>query len=70
MATDILGRGVDFRSVNLIINYDFPDNCESYMHRSARASRFGNQGTVINFFKCFKNIHSQRIDDKIANRII
>lgn len=69
MATDIIGRGIDFKNVNLIINYDFPDNCESYMHRGARASRFGNKGTVINFIRIFKNTSSLHIDDKIAKRV-
>jgi len=58
VATDILGRGIDIEKVNLVINYgkfvfylDFPDSAVKYMHRAARAGRFGKAGTVISFMR-------------------
>jgi ATP-dependent RNA helicase UAP56/SUB2 len=56
IATDIFGRGIDIEKVNLVINFgiclfylDFPAKAEIYMHRAARAGRFGKKGVVINF---------------------
>ena len=33
IATDLVGRGIDVQQVNLVINYDLPNNRESYIHR-------------------------------------
>jgi len=49
VTTNLLGRGVDFERVNLVINYDMPDTEEMYLHRVARAGRFGTKGLAISF---------------------
>ena len=51
MATDLFGRGIDIERVNLVINYDFPVDRDSYLHRVGRAGRFGTKGLAINFVK-------------------
>lgn len=51
VATDVFGRGIDMQQVNLVINYDFPRDSETYLHRVGRAGRFGNKGLAINFIK-------------------
>ena len=33
IATDVIARGVDFKGVNCVINYDFPDSYNAYIHR-------------------------------------
>ena len=33
IATDLMGRGIDFKGVNLVVNYDFPSSAVSYIHR-------------------------------------
>lgn len=33
IATDVIARGMDFKAVNCVINYDFPDSTASYIHR-------------------------------------
>ena len=33
LATDLMGRGIDFKGVNVVINYDFPPSAISYIHR-------------------------------------
>lgn len=33
VATDIFGRGIDVERVNIVVNYDCPDNADSYLHR-------------------------------------
>ena len=33
VATDVFGRGIDVERVNIVINYDMPENSDSYLHR-------------------------------------
>lgn len=49
ISTDLLARGIDVQQVSLVINYDIPQNTESYLHRIGRSGRFGRKGTAINF---------------------
>jgi len=49
VATNIVGRGVDIERVNVVINYDMPQNSDMYLHRVARAGRFGTKGLAISF---------------------
>ena len=52
ICTEILGRGIDFKGVNLVINYDFPPSTISYIHRIGRTGRgAGNvKGKAVTFF--------------------
>ncbi|MHB9155034.1 MAG: DEAD/DEAH box helicase [Endomicrobiales bacterium] len=49
VATDIAARGIDVSSIELIINYDLPDEAENYVHRIGRTGRAGQQGHAISF---------------------
>jgi len=49
VATDLFGRGIDIERVNVVINYDMPENPDTYLHRVARAGRFGTKGLSISF---------------------
>merc|ERR1711869_179289 len=49
ISTDLLARGIDAQQVNLVINYDLPQNLENYLHRIGRSGRFGRKGVAINF---------------------
>jgi len=49
VATDLFGRGIDIERVNIVINYDLPDDSDSYLHRVGRAGRFGTKGLAISF---------------------
>jgi len=49
VATDIFGRGIDIERVNVVFNYDMPDNSDTYLHRVGRAGRFGTKGLAISF---------------------
>lgn len=51
IATDIWGRGIDVQQVQLVINYDLPNNRELYIHRIGRSGRFGRKGVAINLIK-------------------
>lgn len=50
ICTELMARGIDFRGVNLVINYDFPQTVQSYIHRIGRTGRAGQQGRAITFF--------------------
>ena len=49
VATEIFGRGIDIEKINIVFNYDMPDNADSYLHRVGRAGRFGTKGLAITF---------------------
>lgn len=49
ISTDLLSRGIDVQQVSLVINFDVPNNPESYIHRIGRSGRFGRKGVAINF---------------------
>ncbi|MDD5216649.1 MAG: DEAD/DEAH box helicase [Candidatus Omnitrophica bacterium] len=49
VATDIAARGIDVRGIELVLNYDLPDEAENYVHRIGRTGRIGNQGHAISF---------------------
>ncbi|CAD5226157.1 unnamed protein product [Bursaphelenchus okinawaensis] len=49
VATDLFGRGIDIERVNIVFNYDMPDGSDTYLHRVARAGRFGTKGLAITF---------------------
>ncbi|MEH7419479.1 DEAD/DEAH box helicase [Neobacillus drentensis] len=49
VATDVAARGIDIDNVTLVINYDVPMEKESYVHRTGRTGRAGNEGRAITF---------------------
>jgi len=49
IATDVAARGLDIEKVGLVVNYDFPDTIDSYVHRIGRTGRIGNKGKAITF---------------------
>ncbi|CAM9623482.1 unnamed protein product, partial [Phaeothamnion confervicola] len=48
VCSDLFTRGIDIQSVNVVINFDFPKNAETYLHRIGRSGRFGHLGLAIN----------------------
>ncbi|EFN79685.1 Probable ATP-dependent RNA helicase DDX52, partial [Harpegnathos saltator] len=50
ICTELMGRGIDFIGVNLVVNYDFPSSAISYIHRIGRTGRAGHKGKAITFF--------------------
>jgi ATP-dependent RNA helicase DDX52/ROK1 len=50
VATEVLGRGVDFRGVNTVVNFDLPLSPVSYIHRIGRTGRAGRRGKAITLF--------------------
>ncbi|XP_048096408.1 probable ATP-dependent RNA helicase DDX52 [Alosa alosa] len=50
ICTALLARGIDFKGVNLVVNYDFPTSAIEYIHRIGRTGRAGHKGKAITFF--------------------
>ena len=49
VATDIAARGIDVAGIELVINYDLPEEAENYVHRIGRTARAGQEGRAISF---------------------
>lgn len=49
IATDVAARGLDVDNVQYVINYDIPQDPESYVHRIGRTGRAGNTGVALTF---------------------
>jgi ATP-dependent RNA helicase RhlE len=47
VATDIAARGIDVKGIELVVNYDLPDNPDDYVHRIGRTGRAGQNGHAI-----------------------
>lgn len=46
----MMARGIDFKEVKLVINYDFPQSMITYVHRVGRTGRAGKEGKAITLF--------------------
>ena len=51
LCSDLLSRGIDFKNVKTIINYDCPYKITNYIHRIGRTGRAGKKGTAITFLE-------------------
>lgn len=50
ICSELMGRGIDFKGINLVVNYDFPPSAISYIHRIGRTGRAGHEGKAITYF--------------------
>ncbi len=49
VATDIAARGIDVKGIEVVLNFDLPDNAEDYVHRIGRTGRAGHSGRAVSF---------------------
>jgi ATP-dependent RNA helicase RhlE len=49
VATDIAARGIDVKGIEVVVNFDLPDNSEDYVHRIGRTGRAGMPGRAVSF---------------------
>ncbi|KAF2077781.1 hypothetical protein CYY_000902 [Polysphondylium violaceum] len=50
ICTELMARGMDFKGVNYVINFDFPQTLASYVHRIGRTGRAGREGTAYTLY--------------------
>ncbi len=61
VATDVAARGLDIKGVEVVYNYDLPNDVESYVHRIGRTGRAGKEGLAISFFTPEEDVFFTRI---------
>jgi len=69
VSSDLFTRGIDIESVNVVINFDFPKNAETYLHRIGRSGRFGHLGLGINFVTYDDRFNLYRIEKELGAEI-
>jgi len=69
VATDIAARGIDIDNISHVINYDLPNEPESYVHRIGRTARAGAQGTAYSFCAADEKNHLRDIERLTKQRI-
>merc|ERR1719273_3097683 len=69
VSSDLFTRGIDIESVNVVINFDFPKNSETYLHRIGRSGRFGHLGLGINFVTFDDRFNLYRIEQELGTEI-
>jgi len=55
VATDVAARGLDVDDIKMVVNFDMPNDMESYIHRIGRTGRAGKKGIAVSFFVSEKN---------------
>jgi ATP-dependent RNA helicase DeaD len=67
VATDVAARGIDISHLTHVINHDFPETAEQYVHRTGRTGRAGRTGTAISIIgpKDIGNLYLLRLTYKI-----
>ena len=69
IATDVASRGLDITTVSHIINYDIPDDAETYFHRIGRTARAGANGTALSFVSQHDMYTLRKIQNIAANSL-
>jgi ATP-dependent RNA helicase DDX6/DHH1 len=69
VCSDLLTRGIDIQAVNVVINFDFPKNAETYLHRIGRSGRFGHLGLAINLINWDDRFNLYNIERDLGTEI-
>ncbi|XP_039119326.1 LOW QUALITY PROTEIN: DEAD-box ATP-dependent RNA helicase 8-like [Dioscorea cayenensis subsp. rotundata] len=69
VCTDLFTRGIDIQAVNVVINFDFPKNAETYLHRVGRSGRFGHLGLAVNLITYEDRFNLYRIEQELGTEI-
>ena len=69
VATDIAARGIDIDRLQYVINYDIPNESETYVHRIGRTGRAGEAGTAISLCEPEENDYVRDIEKLIRKQI-
>lgn len=69
VCSDLLTRGIDIQAVNVVINFDFPRNAETYLHRIGRSGRYGHKGLAINLINWDDRFNLYQIEQELGTEI-
>ena len=69
VCSDLLTRGIDIQAVNVVVNFDFPKNSETYLHRIGRSGRFGHLGLAINLVSWEDRFNLYKIEQELGTEI-
>ena len=69
VSSDLFTRGIDIQAVNVVINFDFPKNSETYLHRIGRSGRFGHLGIAINLITYEDRFSLYKIEQELGTEI-
>lgn len=69
IATDVAARGIDVEDITHVINYQLPDEIETYTHRSGRTGRAGKLGTSIIFVTKSDQRKIRQIENKLQTKL-
>ncbi|KAF9996772.1 ribosomal RNA processing protein [Entomortierella chlamydospora] len=69
IATDVASRGLDIPSVDIVLNYDLPNNSKDYIHRVGRTARAGRSGKSITFVTQYDVEVYQRIEQALGKKL-
>jgi ATP-dependent RNA helicase RhlE len=69
VATDVLSRGIDIENIDLVVNYDVPNEAEDYVHRVGRTARAEKTGIAITFINEEEQAQFARIEALIGTVI-
>jgi superfamily II DNA/RNA helicase len=70
VATDVLSRGIDIKEINLIINYDVPQDAEDYVHRVGRTARADATGVALTLVNNKDMYSFHQIEQLIEKEVI
>lgn len=69
VSSDLFTRGIDIQAVNVVINFDFPKNSETYLHRIGRSGRYGHLGLAINLITYEDRFNLYKIEQELGTEI-
>ena len=69
VASDLASRGIDIDKLKYVINYDIPNEAETYVHRIGRSGRAGDEGTAISICEPEENGYVKDIEKLIKQKI-
>ncbi|MCB9315626.1 MAG: DEAD/DEAH box helicase [Lewinellaceae bacterium] len=69
VATDVVSRGIDIDGIDLIVNYDVPQDAEDYVHRVGRTARAAREGAALTLIGPSDQRRFQRIEELIGSEV-
>ncbi|MCB0348347.1 MAG: DEAD/DEAH box helicase [Bdellovibrionales bacterium] len=69
VATDVAARGLDVKGVDLVVNYELPDDAENYVHRIGRTGRAGASGKAYSFVSDLDLASLERIESYLKAKV-